>query len=61
MVDSNFVAEYNDLTAMRLSKAGHERLHIEEIDRRLVLQFEAAQRAFTTVKDLCEHLLICAL
>eukprot|EP00961_Rhodomonas_salina_P194798 2630555-Rhodomonas_salina.1 len=27
----------------------------------LVLQLEAAQRAFTTVKDLCEHLLICAL
>eukprot|EP00961_Rhodomonas_salina_P140733 1894018-Rhodomonas_salina.1 len=50
-VDSNFVAEYNDLTAMGLSKAGHERLHIAEVDRRLVLQLEAAQRAFTTVKD----------
>eukprot|EP00961_Rhodomonas_salina_P095713 1287431-Rhodomonas_salina.1 len=46
---------------MGLSKAGHERLHIEEIDCRLVLQLEAAQRAFTTVKDLCEHLRICAL
>eukprot|EP00961_Rhodomonas_salina_P010619 142750-Rhodomonas_salina.1 len=34
-VDSNFVAEYNDLTAMELSKAGSERLHIEEIDCRL--------------------------
>eukprot|EP00961_Rhodomonas_salina_P218783 2957282-Rhodomonas_salina.1 len=47
-VDSNFVAKYNDLTAMGLSKAGHECLHIEEVDRRLVLQLEAAQRAFTT-------------
>eukprot|EP00961_Rhodomonas_salina_P206840 2792516-Rhodomonas_salina.1 len=46
---------------MGLSKAGHERLHIEEIDCRLVLQLKAAQRAFTTVKDLCKHLHICAL
>eukprot|EP00961_Rhodomonas_salina_P072755 977292-Rhodomonas_salina.2 len=60
-VDSNFVAEYNDLTAMGLLKAGHEHLHIEEINCRLVLQLEAAQRAFTTVKDLCEHLRICTL
>eukprot|EP00961_Rhodomonas_salina_P163152 2197380-Rhodomonas_salina.1 len=52
-VDSNFVAEYNDLTAMGLLKAGHERFHIEEVDCRLVLQLEATQRAFTTVKDLC--------
>eukprot|EP00961_Rhodomonas_salina_P052095 699306-Rhodomonas_salina.1 len=60
-VDSNFVVEYNYLMVMGLSKAGSERLHIEEIDSRLVLQLEAAQLAFTTVKDLCEHLRICAL
>eukprot|EP00961_Rhodomonas_salina_P206191 2783253-Rhodomonas_salina.1 len=51
-VDSNFVAEYNELTAMGLSKAGKDRLHIEEVDCRLVMQLETAQKAFTTVKDL---------
>eukprot|EP00961_Rhodomonas_salina_P139527 1877775-Rhodomonas_salina.1 len=60
-IDSNFVAEYNDLTAMGMSKAGKKHIHIKEVDHRLVLQLEAAQKAFTTVKDLCEHLRICAL
>eukprot|EP00961_Rhodomonas_salina_P123791 1668309-Rhodomonas_salina.1 len=60
-IDSNFVAEYNDLTAMGMLKAEKKHIHIEEVDRRLVLQLEAAQKAFTTVKDLCEHLCICAL
>eukprot|EP00961_Rhodomonas_salina_P163422 2201135-Rhodomonas_salina.1 len=51
-VDSNFVAEYNELTAMGLSKAGKDCLHIEEVDCRLVMQLETAQKAFATFKDL---------
>eukprot|EP00961_Rhodomonas_salina_P111097 1495003-Rhodomonas_salina.1 len=42
-------------------KAGKDHLHIKEVDRRLVMQLETAQKAFTTVKDLCEHLHICTL
>eukprot|EP00961_Rhodomonas_salina_P037919 509350-Rhodomonas_salina.2 len=61
-VDSNFVAEYNNnLTAMGLLKAGKDHLHIEEVNCRMVLQLETAQKAFTMVKDLCEHLCICSL
>eukprot|EP00961_Rhodomonas_salina_P082241 1105872-Rhodomonas_salina.1 len=52
---------HNNLTAMGLLKAGQDCLHIEEVDLRLVLQLETEQKAFTMIKDLCEHLPICTL
>ena len=60
-VNANFVQEYQETIGLGLKSAGNSKLHIGEIDRRLKHHLDAAQKAFTTVDGMCEHLRVCCL
>eukprot|EP00961_Rhodomonas_salina_P004791 65106-Rhodomonas_salina.1 len=56
IVDSSFLDEFIETRNLGNLSAGKSKIHIEEVNRRLTVQLEAAEKAFETVKDLCEHL-----
>eukprot|EP00961_Rhodomonas_salina_P199671 2693341-Rhodomonas_salina.1 len=62
-VNANFIQEYQETTLLGLKTAGpgSGKLHIGEIDCRLKHHLYAAQKAFTTVDGMCEHLQVCCL
>eukprot|EP00961_Rhodomonas_salina_P226268 3059004-Rhodomonas_salina.1 len=60
-VNTSFIQEYNETTTLGLRSSGASRLHIGEINRQLKLHLEAATKAFTTVQELSEHMLVCSL
>eukprot|EP00961_Rhodomonas_salina_P078683 1058124-Rhodomonas_salina.1 len=52
-VDSNFLDEFIKTHNLGKLSAGKHKIHIEEVDRRMTVQLEAAEKAFETVEDLC--------
>eukprot|EP00961_Rhodomonas_salina_P130842 1761470-Rhodomonas_salina.1 len=60
-VDSNFLDEFIEMSNLGKFSAGKHKIHIEEVDRRMAVQLKAAEKAFETVKDLCDHIHISSL
>jgi hypothetical protein len=57
-MDTTFWSEFSKTAASGL---GPRRVDINEVDRRMKLQLEVAQKAFTSVEMMCNHLRICTL
>eukprot|EP00286_Rhodomonas_abbreviata_P007742 CAMPEP_0181328118 /NCGR_PEP_ID=MMETSP1101-20121128/22511_1 /TAXON_ID=46948 /ORGANISM="Rhodomonas abbreviata, Strain Caron Lab Isolate" /LENGTH=442 /DNA_ID=CAMNT_0023436917 /DNA_START=164 /DNA_END=1488 /DNA_ORIENTATION=- len=57
-IDSAFVEDFNEIAA---SGIGPKPENINEINSKLELHMEAAEKAFSTVKEICDHMRHCAL
>eukprot|EP00961_Rhodomonas_salina_P084562 1135948-Rhodomonas_salina.5 len=60
-VSGNLMQDYNETAVLGLAVKGKAMVNVSEVDHRLKLQLDAAQKVFTTLESFCENLRVCAL